>query len=61
MLTERIVRDAKPEQKTRILWDEKVTGLGLRITARGVKSFVLNYRVNGRERRITLARAGQVP
>ena len=31
MLTERIVRDAKPGPKTRILWDSTVKGLGLRV------------------------------
>ena len=56
MLTERLVRDAKPEPKTRILWDSRVRGLGVRITPSGVKAFILNYRVAGRERRATLGR-----
>ena len=60
MLTEQIIRDAKPEARTRILWDSKVKGLGLRITPAGTKSFVLNYRVAGRERRATLARASKL-
>ena len=60
MLTERIVREAKPEPKTRILWDSKVKGLGLRITPKGVKSYILNYRINGRERRATLARTSEI-
>ncbi|MYB67522.1 MAG: tyrosine-type recombinase/integrase [Gemmatimonadetes bacterium] len=57
MLTEREVRDAKAEGKTRIFWDGQIRGLGLRVTAKGVKSYILNYRVNGRERRMTLGRA----
>ena len=60
MLTERIVRDAKPELKTHILWDSTVKGLGLRITPKGVKSYILNYRINGRERRATLGRASEI-
>ena len=60
MLTERIIREAKPEQKTRILWDTALVGLGVRITPKGAKSYVLNYRVNGRERRVTLARVAEV-
>ena len=60
MLTERIIRDAKPGPRTRILWDSTVTGLGVRVTPKGVKSYILNYRVNGRERRATLARVGEV-
>ena len=60
MLTERIIRDAKPGPRTRILWDSTVTGLGLRVTPKGVKSYILNYRVNGRERRATLARVSEI-
>ena len=59
MLTERIIRDAKPGPRTRILWDSTVTGLGVRVTPKGVKSYILNYRVNGRERRATLARVSE--
>ena len=60
MLTERIVRDAKTGAKTLILWDATVKGLGLRITPKGVKSYILNYRVNGRERRATIGRASEM-
>ena len=59
-LTERRIRDLKPGPKTRILWDREVTGLGVRITPAGSKSFILNYRVNGRERRATLARCSEI-
>ena len=59
MLTERIIRDATPEAKTRILWDHQVKGLGVRITPRGTKSYILNYRVAGCEHRATLARASE--
>ena len=60
MLTERIIRDAKPEGKTRIIWDGRVKGLGLRITANGVKSYILAYRLHGRQRKATLGRAGEL-
>ena len=60
MLTERRIRDAKPEARTRILWDSQVKGLGLRVTPAGTKSYILNYRVAGRERRATLARASEL-
>ena len=33
-----------------------MTGFGARITAAGAISFVLNYRVAGRERRLTIGR-----
>jgi len=59
-LTERRIRDAKPGPKTRIEWDREVRGLGVRITPAGAKSFILNYRVAGRERRATLARCSEI-
>ena len=60
MLTERRIRDAKPEPKTRILWDGTVKGLGVRITPAGAKSFVLSYRSANRKRLATLARCSEV-
>ena len=60
MLTERRIRDAKPGPKLQILWDKQIRGLGLRITPKGVKSYILLYRINGRERRATLAREAQI-
>ena len=60
MLTERRIRDAQPDARTRILWDSQVKGLGLRVTPTGTKSYILNYRVAGRERRATLARASEI-
>ena len=56
MLTERLIRDAKPKPKTRIIWDSQVKGLGLRITPGAVKAFILNYRTAGRLRRATIGR-----
>ena len=31
MLTERIIRDAKPEPVQRVLWDSQIKGLGVRV------------------------------
>ena len=61
MLTEKRVRDAMPEEKTRILWDGTVKGLGVRITPAGVKAYILNYRdAAGKSRRSTIARTEAV-
>ena len=35
-------------------------GLGVRITAAGVKSYILNYRVGGSQRRMTIGRTSEV-
>ena len=60
MLSELIIRDTRPEPKTRILWDHKVKGLGVRITPKGVKAYVLDYRINGRRHRVVLARTAEL-
>ena len=60
MLTERIIRDAKPRAATFTVWDTQVRGLGFRVTPAGVKSFILDYRTQGRRRRATLARCSEV-
>ena len=60
MLTEKRIRDARPGAKTSILWDGKVKGLGVRVTPAGAKAFILNYRVDGRARRATLGRVGEM-
>jgi integrase len=56
-LTERQVRAiAPPEHGNRIHYDGEIPGFGIRVTANGVRSFVLNYRSGGRERRFTIGR-----
>lgn len=48
-----------PATGNRVEYDSEVTGFGCRITAKGVRSFILNYRTRaGRERRYTI---GQFP
>jgi integrase len=54
-LTEQGIRKLPvPAKGNKIHYDEPVRGLGLRITAGGAHAFVLNYRIHGRERRITI-------
>lgn len=59
-LTDALVKKAIPPAKGYSLtWDEETTAFGFRITARGVRSFVVAYTtVGGKERRLTL---GQYP
>ena len=56
-LTDAIVKSL-PEPKSRhekITYDADVKGFGLRVTAAGARSFILNYRTRlGRERRFTI-------
>ena len=60
MLTERIIRDAKPEPKPRIIWDRSVTGLGFKVFPSGRKAYVLSYRIGNRKRLATLARCSEI-
>ena len=57
-LTQTFAKRVKsPESGYEIHWDEgsdSIAGFGLRVTAAGIKSFLLNYRVHGRQRRYTI-------
>ena len=56
-ITQRAVKAAKaPESGNHIFYDDELRGFGLRVTAAGVKAFILNYSVAGRERRATIGR-----
>ena len=53
--TDRAVKALQaPERGNRTAWDSELRGFGVRTTAAGAKSFVLNYRSGGRERRLTI-------
>jgi integrase len=43
-LTRTLVRDIQPTSKDVIVWDEDVTGFALKVTPRGKKSFLVQYR-----------------
>jgi len=49
---------APPTQGQAFYRDSELKGFGLRITASGTKSFIVEKRINGRIRRITLGRFG---
>lgn len=58
-LTPTRVREAKQAERTRIIWDTTVTGLGLRITPAGSKAFIMDYYIDGQRRRMTLGAASE--
>jgi integrase len=54
-LTERLVAGlTAPERGQRIVFDKDARGLGVRITKNGAKSFIPDYRIHGRQRRLTI-------
>ncbi len=56
-LTEQRVSDLKPRAQTYYANDTRMPGLSVRVTHRGVKSYVFTRKVNGRLLRITLGKA----
>lgn len=60
-LSKRSVDAVQAGPKDFFVWDEDLRGFGLRVTPRGVKSYVFQYRVGGREapsRRYTIGKHG---
>ena len=56
-LTDKVVSALEaPATGNRLCYDLDLRGFACRVTSSGQKSFVLNYRIRGRERRITLGR-----
>jgi integrase len=55
-LTPAFCRDATalPGAERTIYWHEKREGFGLMVTSKGQRSFVVQYRANGRSRRMTI-------
>lgn len=43
-----------PATGNRIYYDAAVKGFGVRVTAKGARAWILNYRAGGRERRVTI-------
>ena len=43
-----------PDRGSKIYYDLELKGFGIRVTSKGAKSFVLNYHVHRRERRMTI-------
>lgn len=54
-ITERVARSLpSPSTGHKITYDSELKGFGLRVTAKGARAFILNYRSGGQERRLTI-------
>lgn len=54
---------AQPGEKDRLLWDDRLPGFGVKITPKGSKVFVYQYRLGGRGspvRRYTIGKFGPI-
>ncbi len=62
-LTKRVVDDLEPSQIDKFYWDTDIKGLGLKVTPKGNKSFMVQYRPGGRgtpTRKVRLGAFGTV-
>ncbi len=57
-LTKKIVDAANPSDKDYFVWDGDLPGYGLRVFPSGKKSYLVQYRSNGRSRRFTIGLHG---
>ena len=57
-LTKRVVEDAEPIGRDTFLWDSGLPGFGLRVFASGKRSYLVQYRSEGRSRRVTIGLHG---
>src|SRR6185437_13989515 len=57
-LTQRMVDKLEaPAKGSRLVWDDVVRGLVVRITEHGAKSYVFAYRLHGLESRLTIGKS----
>ena len=59
-LTPRLARQSKPGPKDTFLFDRALPGFGLRIHPSGRKVWIVQARIEGRSRRIVIARHGEM-
>ena len=59
-LTSRLARESRPGTKDTILFDNALPGFGLRIHPSGRKVWIVQARIEGRSRRIVIARHGEM-
>ena len=60
-LSVKAIAAAKPEAREYTLWDNQLAHFGVRVLPSGVKSYIVQTRVNGRMRKITLGRFSELP
>lgn len=61
MLSEHVIREAKPGPKPYFMWDQRIGGLGVKVNVSGKKLYVLQYRTPDRKsHRVTLAKCAEL-
>ena len=57
-LNKRVVDAAQARDKDYFIWDDDLPGFGLRVFVSGKRSYVIQYRAQGRSRRYTIGLHG---
>ena len=60
-ITKRMVDQIKTDGADTFYWDADLPGFGVRVRGSGRKYYIVQYRADGRVRRITLGRHGAIP
>ena len=60
-ITKRMVDQLKADGADRFYWDADLPGFGVRVRGSGRKYYIVQFRADGRVRRMTLGRHGAVP
>ena len=59
-LTKRTVDAISPTGADHFVWDQHLAGFGVRVSPKGQKSFLIQYRYQGRTQRMRLGRLGLI-
>lgn len=57
-ISKRTIQAAIPADKDYFIWDSELSGYGVKVTPKGKKTFVLQYRIGRQSRRMTLGAFG---
>jgi hypothetical protein len=57
-ITKRAVEAAEAREKDYVIWDDELSGFGVRVFNSGKRSYVIQYRTKGRSRRYTIGLHG---
>lgn len=58
-ITKQFVETAAPQERDLLVWDTELAGFGLKVTPKGKRVYILQYRARGRVRRYTIGSHGQ--
>ena len=57
-ISKSVVDKAKPQSKDYLIQDDKIPGYAVRVYPSGTKSYIFQYRHNGRTKRIAIGKHG---